>query len=288
MSVAGLTLRHRIACPHSQGYLILFVIFTAIAGSALAAQNGSLPASNEPPTTIDTTYEAWNGFYVGGSLGGVWARSALRTTVALGSADSYLDASSIPVIDTVGRQRTQPGGPMDVLLTGYTWQRGPWVAGLEADFGYLDLSGQATGSGIYPCCAPTGFSMSQGLRSNWLATVRPRIGMTHAGLLFFLSGGMAVSDVRTRFAFTDDNSYATASGTISHTAIGYAVGGGVAAKLAGHWTITADYLLVNLGTVSGSSANLLTTYGPSPENRFHYSADLRENLVRLGVSYRFY
>jgi outer membrane immunogenic protein len=287
MSAAGLTLRHRIARPYSKGYPLLFVIFAAVAGSVLAAQNGSLPASNEAPS-IDTTYEAWNGLYVGGSLGGVWARSALRTTVALGSTDSYLDASSIPVIDTVGRQRAQRGGPMDVLLTGYILQRGPWVAGLEADFGYLDLSGQSTGSAIYPCCAPTGFSMSRGLRSNWLATVRPRIGMTHAGLLFFLSGGMAVSDVRTRFAFTDDNSYATASGTISHTPIGYAVGGGVAAKLGGHWAITADYLLVNLGTVSGSSANLLTTYGPSPENRFHYSADLRENLVRLGVNYRFY
>jgi outer membrane immunogenic protein len=70
--------------------------------------------------------------------------------------------------------------------------------------------------------------------------------------------------------------------------IGYAVGGGIEARLAGHWTITANYLLVSLGTVSGSSANLTTTYGPSPENTFHYSADLRENLVRLGVNYRFF
>ena len=177
---------------------------------------------------------------------------------------------------------------MDVLLTGYTLQRGLWVAGLEADFGYLDLSRQSTGSAIYPCCAPTGFSMSQELRSNWLATVRPRIGITHAGLLFFLSGGLAVSDIRNSFTFTDDNSYAMASGSISHTVIGYAVGGGIEARLAGHWTITANYLLVSLGTVSGSSANLTTTYGPSPENTFHYSADLRENLVRLGVNYRFF
>lgn len=78
-----------------------------------------------------------------------------------------------------------------------------------------------------------------------------------------------------------------ASGSVSHTAIGYAVGGGLEAKLAGHWTIKADYLLVNLGTLSGSSANLISTFGPSPENRFQYSADLRENLARLGVNYRF-
>jgi outer membrane immunogenic protein len=286
MSAARRLLRHRFAWPCSKSP-ILFVIFAAVAGSALAAQNGSLPAGNEAPS-MDATYDAWNGFYVGGSLGGVWARSALRTTVALGSAGSYFYASTIPVIDNAGRQQSQPGGPMDVLLTGYTLQRGPWVAGLEADFGYLDLSRQSTGSAIYPCCAPTGFSISQGIRSNWLATVRPRIGITHAGLLFFLSGGVAVSDVRTSFAFTDDNSYAMASGSISHTAIGYAVGGGIAAKLASHWTITADYLLVNLGTVSASSTNLITSDGPSPENRFHYSADLRENLVRLGVNYRFY
>ncbi len=177
---------------------------------------------------------------------------------------------------------------MDVLLTGYTLQRGPWVAGLESDFGYLDLSRQSTASAIYPCCAPTGFSMSEGIRSNWLATVRPRIGIAHAGLLFFLSGGLAVSDIRASFAFTDDNSYAMASGSISHTVIGYAVGGGIEARLAAHWEITADYLLVNLGTVSGSSANLTSTYGPSPENTFHYSAALRENLVRLGVNYRFF
>lgn len=287
MRAVGLTLRHRFACSNSKGYAVLFVISAAVAGSALAAQNDSLPASNEAPST-DTAYDAWNGFYVGGSLGGVRATPALRTTVALGSVGTYLDASSIPVIDSVGQQRTHAGGPMDVLLTGYTLQRGPWVAGLEADFGYLDLSRQSTGSALYPCCAPTGFSMSQGLRSNWLATVRPRIGFAHAGLLFFLSGGLAVSDIRAGFAFTDDNSYAMASGSVSHTVIGYAAGGGIEARLAGHWTITADCLLVNLGTVSGSSANLTTSYGPSPENTFHYSAGLRENLVRLGVNYRFF
>jgi outer membrane immunogenic protein len=281
--------RHRFSCLYSTARpFIVLVVFAAAGESTLAAQSDSSSAGNEAPST-DVGHEVWNGFYLGASLGGVWARSSLRTTVAPSSAaDSYFFASSIPIIDDAGRQRTQPGGPMGVLQTGYMFQRGPWVAGLEADFGYLGLSGHSTGSAIYPCCAPTGFSMSQGIRSNWLATVRPRIGITHAHMLFFLSGGVAVSDIRTGFAFTDNNSEAAASGSASRTATGYAVGGGIEAKLAGRWSIKADYLLVNLGTLSGTSTNLVSSFGPSPENRFQYSADLRANLARLGVNYRFH
>jgi outer membrane immunogenic protein len=289
VNAARRTTRYRFSCRYpSRHVFIVFAVLAAAAESSLGAQNDSFSAGNEA-SSIDARHKAWDGLYFGASLGGVWARSSMRTTVAPSSAaDSYFFASSVPVIDDAGRQRTQPGGPMGVLQTGYMFQQGPWVAGLEADFGYLGLSGHSTGSAIYPCCAPTGFSMSEGIRSNWLATVRPRIGITHGHMLFFLSGGAAVSEIRTGFAFSDNNSEAAASGSASRTAIGYAVGGGIEAKLAGRWSIKADYLLVNLGTLSGTSANLVSSYGPSPENRFQYSADLRANLARLGVNYRFH
>jgi outer membrane immunogenic protein len=58
------------------------------------------------------------------------------------------------------------------------------VFGVEADYDYLGLRGNATSSALYPCCAPTGFTVNSSAHANWLVTARPRLGYAYDNWLF--------------------------------------------------------------------------------------------------------
>ncbi len=61
----------------------------------------------------------------------------------------------------------------------------------------------------------------------------------------------------------------------------YAFGGG--------WSFKAEYLYVDLGRASTTSTNLVGFAGttPYPSNVYTHSVDLKSNIVRVGVNYKF-
>jgi outer membrane immunogenic protein len=264
---------------------LLSGISLLIAAQATADAAGL--SSESPAPVFNVPGYSWTGAYLGGNLGGARASSDPRTTTTLGSAGSYFFPASISAIAAVGAQNIRTSGIADGAQGGYNWQTGRLVLGLEADFSYVGLKGTATGSAIYACCAPTGFSINSSARSDWLVTARPRIGAAVDNVLFFVTGGVAVTDLHSAFMFGDDNSSATASGSQSKTIIGGTRGGGVEAGFSSHWTIKVEYQYVNFGNISAASANLTSSFGPSPLNVFTHSTDLNARLYRLGVNYRF-
>jgi outer membrane immunogenic protein len=262
-----------------------------VLGRLTAAAADDLPVA-KPEYASNSPNYSWTGFYLGDYLGGVRGRSDLRTTAALTGPGiefpaGYFQATSIPAIRAVGAQSTKSSGVTGGITGGYNWQISNLVLSFETDFGYLGLRGVSTSSAIYPCCAPTGFIIQSSARSDFLFTARPRIGLAHSGVLAFVSGGFAVSRLNSDFTFSDNNSAATASGSASSMAVGYAVGGGIEARVGGHWSFKTEYLYIDLGRISAASSNLTTTYGRSPLNVFTHSADLIASLVRLGVNFRF-
>jgi outer membrane immunogenic protein len=78
--------------------------------------------------------------------------------------------------------------------------------------------------------------------------------------------------------------------SLSSTKVGYAVGAGVEAGLWGNWTLKAEYLYVDFGTITGTG---LITAPPavlaagSNNNPFTHSFDLKANIARVGLNYRF-
>jgi outer membrane immunogenic protein len=66
------------------------------------------------------------------------------------------------------------------------------------------------------------------------------------------------------------------------------VGGGIEAGLSGAWTVKAEYLYVDFGSVS--AVGLITTPGLvalGSNNPFTHSVDLKAHILRLGLNYRF-
>ena len=148
---------------------------------------------------------------------------------------------------------------------GYNWQAGPWVFGLEGDYSWANVSGSSSTCGFAP---PHGCGTS--LQS--FGTARGRIGYAmgpDGTWLPYITGGLAVGEVHAWDALTP------ASG--SAFMAGWAVGAGLEALIAPHWSVKVEYLYMDLG-----SAHLFDIVPGVPE-----TVSFRASLVRAGIDYHF-
>jgi outer membrane immunogenic protein len=160
------------------------------------------------------------------------------------------------------------------LEAGYNWQPNNFVFGFEADIESFSLRGNSSsGFVVYPGLGGTGFIVNSNAETTWLATARERVGLAVDNWLFFATAGASFTTLKANFTFNDDNSpfFAAEVGSISSTRVGYAAGGGVEAGLWRDWSIKAEYLYVDFGTVSVNSNTLTTTIVPFPTNVFTHS-----------------
>jgi outer membrane immunogenic protein len=209
----------------------------AIAGQAAAADMGR-PAMPTKAPYYAPVYN-WTGFYLGINGGYGWGKS---DWTAFGA-----DAD--------------PSGGMVGGTIGYNWQAlgSPWVFGLEGDIDWSGIKGDFTNA-----ACPTGCET----RNNWLGTARGRIGYAFDRVMPYITGGLAVGDIEANqagFAGPHD------------TQVGWTVGGGVEAAIAGNWTAKVEYLYVDLGDIGcGAGSCSLPT-----------NVDFQSHVVRAGVNLRF-
>jgi outer membrane immunogenic protein len=270
------------------------IILSAVAVSAIlgisAASAADLPARTYTKAPIIAPVYNWTGFYVGVNAGGAWGQSDPATTTVF-SPVGYFALSSVGAIATAGAQRANSSGFTGGLTAGYNWQASNFVLGIESDFNYFGVRGSSTsGPVLYPCCAPTSFTVNSSVSSDWLATVRGRVGfLATPALLLYGTGGLAVANVKSNFLFTDTFATARESASIDRTRYGWTAGVGAEYALMNGWSVKAEYLYVDLGRESTTSTNL-TAFTPPiafPANVFTHSVDLRSNIVRVGANYKF-
>jgi outer membrane immunogenic protein len=239
---------------------------------------------------------SWTGFYVGGNAGYGWGSSDVDTDAGGPTfAPGYFASTSFPVINAAGEGTLHPHSFVGGGQLGYNWQAGSIVAGLEADFDYFHMNAARTVSGVYPCCAASSpFTLTQSVSTNWLFTARPRVGWAANNWLFYATGGLAVTDLGTSQTFTDPVlSFFNALESInaSSTKVGWVAGAGVEYGLSRNWSVRAEYLHVDFGSVSGTGALVptagLIAQGNTAPNPFNHSANLTADMVRGGVNYHF-
>ena len=97
---------------------------------------------------------------------------------------------------------------------GYNWQAWqPWVFGLEGDIDWTNIKGNFTNA-----ACPTGCQT----KNTWLGTARGRVGYAWDRVMPYVTGGLAVGDVKaTQVGF----------GSVSDTKVGWTVGAGIEAAL---------------------------------------------------------
>jgi outer membrane immunogenic protein len=208
----------------------------AAAGPARAADLSVAPLYKAPPVAAAAAFN-WSGLYVGVNGGGGWGTSGWD------SAGSFNLSGGVV------------GG-----TAGGNWQMGHAVIGLEGDVDWSNLKGTTT-SAVCPAGCTTD--------NDWLATVRGRAGYAFDRFLPYVTGGLAVGDIK---ASTPGFAGAT------QTNAGWTAGGGVEFALTNNWTAKAEYLHVDLGNM-----NCGFNCGTVPGN----NVSVKNDLVRGGVNFRF-
>jgi outer membrane immunogenic protein len=204
--------------------------------SARAADLSVAPLYKAPPQVAAPAYN-WSGFYVGVNGGGGWATSTWDTAGSFNVSGGVIGGTA-----------------------GMNWQIGHAVLGLEGDVDWSNLKGSASAPACLAGCTTN---------NDWLATVRGRAGYAFDRFLPYVTGGLAVGDIK-----------ATAPGFAgaTQTNAGWTAGGGVELALTNNWTAKAEYLHVDLGNMNcGFSCGVVSNNNVS----------MKSDTVRGGVNFRF-
>jgi len=247
-------------------------------------------ASAQTKKPVSTQDSDWKGFYVGGYAGGTFATANARTSTVF-SPTGYFATSSIPAIAAAGVQKLQPRGFSGGIEGGVNFQRGHLVYGGELDYGVLRASQMQSATVVYPCCAPTTFTLTQSINTTWMFSGRARVGYATGRALFYATAGPAVIRFNYQETFTDTFASARENGGINTSRTGYAVGGGAEFKVDRRFSFRGEYLYAALGRYTKTSTNLTAVFGGTtyqyPTNVFTHSTDFNANIVRAGAYYHF-
>jgi outer membrane immunogenic protein len=254
----------------------------ALPGLALAlAPIATATAADLPVKAPSAPAFSWSGCYAGVNGGGGASGSDFTTTVGNGTHLTPDDAA------TVGGFGTGSGNDSNFLVGGQigcNWQSGTVVYGIEADADYFKSNatfGNATGT----LSTGDGFAVTQSLTTDFLATVRPRLGVAADRSLFYVTGGAAFTRVSYLQTYADTLNAGTGSATGGQNLVGWTVGGGWEYAWTDHFVMRVEYLFAGFPKLTNAVGRITDTAGGA--NRLQGSADLVIQTVRLGLSHKF-
>src|SRR5579871_117517 len=212
-----------------------------------------------------------------GSYGGVHAGWGWGDTLYLWPFVGDTTGSFAPIVGGSFRQNLEGG--LAGLHTGYNYQMGAWVLGLE---GSLDWSG-IKGSSANAFAAGLGVAPGAAYKADvrWLASVTPRIGYAANNWLVYAKAGLAGGEVRTRLT---NSTTAGATGQ-DNDHIGWTAGAGIEYAWKPNWILGLEYDFYDLGDQRYGG---VPTIGGAPvltPNEYHLDPKFSTVLARL--TYKF-
>ncbi len=238
--------------------------------------------------------QSWAGMHVGLGLGYSDGTADASTTTVF-SATGYFATTSVPAIGAIGHQQMKPRSVIGDADIGYDFQSGNLVFGISADASMLPSShAHQSGTGVYPCCGPTNFTVTQQVKTDMMTTVQGRAGLNLGNgsghdALFYVTGGFAAEHVKYNALFTDTFATAHESASKSDWATGWIAGVGADFQMGNHWSMRPEIEHADFGSVSMTSTNLTATVAPGtfPTNVFTHKVDLTNDIARVSFDYHF-
>lgn len=267
---------------------------SAVILSAMAAQAADLPVKARVAAAPACS---WCGFYVGVNAGYVTNDNSM-STVSAPTPDATLGvvpgvSEGLAALSTgavsVGRKDSFIGGGQ----AGYNWVWGRFLAGVEADIQALS---NTTAAGTVANTAvvvgvPVTVTQIGSMSTSDLGTLRGRVGfLADPKWLLYATGGLAYGNVgaaNTLFQTGTNGFVGAGTASLTDTRTGWTAGGGVEWMIAPMWSVKAEYLHYDLGSVrfvnSPTSAFFLTPVFQTNS----VSASYRGDIVRAGINFHF-
>jgi outer membrane immunogenic protein len=281
---------------------------TALAGWMSPALAADMVLPVKAPVMAPVVYN-WTGFYAGVNVGYSWGRDPYDIAGATTNRTRIFRAFGLPA-ETLISDVTAAGPGFLAAGTanidgfvgggqiGYNWQTGAWVWGLETDIQWTGQKG-STQFCLTIGCPLGSFVADADYKLRWFGTLRARAGvLVDPRVLLYVTGGLAYGEVQADYA---SGILGFPLGLVSTSTVkaGWTIGGGIEGALSNNWTVKAEYLYVDLGTISSAAlGGLATTIFPNvPQGGFTTVVDttfagtastrLRDNIFRVGLNYRF-
>ncbi|HWL05718.1 MAG TPA: outer membrane protein [Xanthobacteraceae bacterium] len=223
------------------------LLILATGASAADLPRAPVAAPMQPAPVMARVYD-WTGFYVGGNIGWGWASASGTNTVG-----------GFP-----GTISSRGDGFLGGVQAGYNWQTGNIVFGVETDI-------QATGGNGNFSGAAGPFVYGGEARSEYLGTIRGRLGFAADTWLFYVTGGAAYGENRISGTIAPGGAFSSRANYWTWT-----LGAGVETALWDNWTVKAEYLYVDK-----------PSRVPVVPFTSSVTGDARAHVARIGVNYRF-
>jgi outer membrane immunogenic protein len=239
------------------------------------ASAADLPSRSAPASVAAQPAFTWTGFYLGlnAGYGGDSFNYPIKLTVpavpAAVGANANLTSSGI----LAGAQ------------AGYNYQMGAFVVGVEADFGFANISGKLD---LNAAAVAGGFGAAGGVNIGSeienLGTVRARLGYAWDRALFYVTGGWAYGNVSTSIS-AGGNAGLLPGGGFSYSKTnmqnGWTLGAGVEYAFTNNLTFKTEYLYADLG--KGNVYSRVYNSGSA----VNWDVEAKAHIVRAGLNYKF-
>jgi outer membrane immunogenic protein len=238
--------------------LLAGVAFTALfAGSAFAADltRPAYRAAPPPPPMY-----SWTGLYWGVNVGYSWGRD--KNTWTLNGVGTLVESQKMD-------------GVIGGFQSGYNYQFGQWVLGLETD---IQASGQK-GSSTYFIPGLPGTTITAEHKLPWFGTSRTRLGvLISPTTLLYGTAGVAYGQVKQNYTLSTVG-FGSAFANFKDVRAGWTAGAGVEGVIGGGWTAKLEYLYIDLGEQTA-------TLGVPGTQLASWNTRTTDNIVRVGFNYR--
>jgi len=286
--------------------------------------------SHKGPVVLPPPPATWTGFYAGLNAGYAFGTNDGATTQSGAAADAWNTAygyglSAFPGATALANATitnfTQSGF-IGGAQFGYNWQYGSnIVVGLETDIQGAGISGDGWSVGVGPgsytksCCNPftlntVGVNQIQS-GVNWMGTLRGRLGYLFTpALLVYATGGLTYGGVYANAnsqlaaatgTFQNGYNYGMPTfaqgGNVNQINVGWNIGGGVEWMFMPNWSLKAEALYYDLGSVNVAGLTGIRDgddYGRCPHGNCVTNINLQSTRVsyqgviaRAGINYHF-
>ncbi len=266
------------------------------AALACAATVSSAAAADLPSRTVPSGFAppapppfTWTGFYIGGNAGAVF--NGGNTSNVFGNSPALANAvadATRPMTSSDRNSGFSGGGQI-----GYNYQFGTvgfgnipggFVVGVEADAVFTGVDNTQIFESDRASILTT--------RTDFVGTVRGRLGYATGNFLPYVTGGFAYGKVRDNTTFFGPAGALLYQGADSSLRTGYAYGGGLELAIpvtsflnvfhASAVTIKGELIRYQLGT-----NNLLVASTANLNPGYTQSIRTDGNLARIGINYKF-
>lgn len=235
----------------------------------------------------------WSGFFVGARIAASQSTSNVKNKF-----DDYGAPTLLPSpLDWLEISKSSSGDVVEKfsnigLSLGYNWQHNSSLYGIEADITSVNFSASRGPLINYPIELGGGIAVSNQVKSNYQASLRGKFGVIKDDFLIFLTGGIALANLEYSHEFSEfgfEPNYSDNGGSTEEAIrFGWIIGVGSEWRFDQNWSLVTEYLHSRYPSAGASTQ----WYDPLSdavfsESRVQHSADLKHDILRIGINYNF-